>query len=48
MTSDEIRRQFDMRVAVPTGQDYVARYWERSEAARKAAEARWKDNPRNA
>ena len=34
MTSDEIRRQFDMRVAVPTGQDFVARYWERSAAAR--------------
>lgn len=34
MTPDEIRRQFDMRVAVPTGQVFVERYWERSEAAR--------------
>lgn len=39
MTSDEIRRQFDMRVAVPTGQDYGARYWERSEAARNRLKA---------
>lgn len=35
MTPDEIRRQFDMRVAVPNGQDFVARYFERSEAARR-------------
>ncbi len=34
MTPDEIRRQFDMRVAVPNGQDFVALYSERSKAAR--------------
>ena len=34
MTPDEIRRQFDMRVAVPDGQDFVPRYAARSEAAR--------------
>lgn len=34
MTPDEIRRQFDMRLAVPDGQNFVARYAERSEAAR--------------
>ena len=30
MTADEIRCHFDMRVAVPTGQEFVARYLERS------------------
>ena len=39
MTPDEIRRQFDMRVAVPTGQDFISRYWERSEATRNRLKA---------
>src|SRR4029079_4672639 len=39
MTPDEIRCQFDMRVAVPTGQDFVARYGARSEAARRRLKA---------
>jgi len=34
LSPDEIRRQFDMRVAVPDGQDFVASYLRRSEAAR--------------
>lgn len=35
MTPDELRRNFDMRVAVPDGQSFVARYWQRSETARQ-------------
>jgi arylformamidase len=34
MTPNEIRREFDMRVAVPDGQDFVARYQQRSEVVR--------------
>ncbi len=34
MTPDEVRCQFDMRVAVPTGQEFVERYWKRSELVR--------------
>ena len=34
MSPDEIRRQFDMRVAVPDGQDYASRYLDRSAAVR--------------
>lgn len=34
LSPEEIRRQFDMRVAVPEGQDFVASYLRRSEAAR--------------
>lgn len=39
MTADEIRREFDMRVAVPDGQDFVPRYEQRSEAARGRLQA---------
>lgn len=35
MTAEEILHNFDMRAAVPDGQSFVARYWERSEAARQ-------------
>jgi arylformamidase len=34
MSPEEICRQFDMRIAVPDGQDYSSRYWDRSEMAR--------------
>jgi len=34
LSPNEIRRQFDMRVAVPDGQDFVVSYLRRSEAAR--------------
>ncbi|MCC6777000.1 MAG: alpha/beta hydrolase [Hyphomicrobiales bacterium] len=34
LTREELQRQFDMRLAVPEGQDFPARYLSRSEAAR--------------